>query len=909
MKFQLIAFIAFLSFCSSEMEGQELPNDFYETEFDFTLDRPIGLRFMDNGSAFIFGKKGYVWVMDSLGNLQVEPVLDISEEVTDWGDHGLVSMALDPDYPEEPYIYLYYVVDRHHLLHYGTAEYDAEVDIYNQASIGRVSRFEIEESNGNFKGLKSSQKVIFGKTWSEGNPILMSSHGVGSIVFGGDGSLLLSAGDAGSYTQVDLGDADDTYQDQAIEDGIITSDENIGSFRSMLRNSLAGKIIRIDPETGLGLPNNPFYNADDPNAKISKVWCYGFRNPYKFIYVDGTSTHTEEGDFPGKFIIGDVGSSWYEEINVSDRPGQWFGWPKFEGIDGNWQFDAARVKNPEAVNPRFEDGCGEERYYFSDLLFAENESDSYIFNLPCDGITPMPEGYPRFVHRRPALSYSNDEWNPPAKTKVPSYDNEGNGIQYSTIDPEASIEGELIEGGSAMPGDFCNNQYFPEEYQGKLFTIDYHGWINILGFDENYKINEVRRFTRLNDKGITDLQFNPVTGQLCYVDFAAGKLRTVNYGGIRPPLAVIRADKSFGASPLTVNFDGVGSKIYDGSNASYFWDFGDGMTSEDVSPDHLFQANDGEIKTFQISLMVTDSTGSTDESTFTISLNNTPPVVDITSLSDGDHYSVSATNIYPLKANVTDLEQNGDDLEYRWQVILHHDEHIHPGPVNEQLESLAFIEPAGCGQETFFYSIILEVEDIAGLIGRDSISIFPFCGNDFSDILNLEANYSDNGILLTWDDQIEDEVDYYIIEHTEDFNFVEIGRVYSEAIGQYKYLHENAMNGKHFYRVRAVNKNGVPDYSNVANINYVESFSYTVAPNPVQGYLLVKVQHQNIQNVQFDLFTIAGQKVKSYKKSPSDSELIQTLEFDIEVTDLPSAAYMFRLKVNEENTSGRILKL
>lgn len=907
MKIQLILVVLVLCL-QTLMLGQELPEDFYITEFDFTLDRPVGIRFMDNGAAFIFGKKGIVWALDSLGNLQPEPVLDISQEVTDWSDHGLVSMALDPNFPEKPYIYLYYTVDRHYLLDFGTPDYDPNLDIYNQASIGRVSRFEVSFEDGKVIGYSSSKKIIFGKTWDEGTAILMGSHAVGSVVFGGDGSMLISCGDAGSYTETDMGNAEDTYHEQAIEDGIIDADENIGSYRAMLKNSLAGKILRIDPETGYGISNNPFYEIDNPNSKRSKVWSMGFRNPYKFIYIDGTSSHEEEGDFPGKFLVGDVGSSFYEELNLVNQPGQWFGWPKFEGVDGHWLFGQTSIKNPEAVNPRFDEGCGEEMYYFRELIFEENATDDYLFNLPCDGVTPMTEDFPRFVHRRPILTYSNDLWNPPAKTKVPTYDAEGKAMNLSADDPLANIDGELIEGGSAMPGDFCTHEYFPEEYRGRLFMVDYHGWINIVGFDENHSVNEVKRFTILDDKGITDLQFNPLTGQLFYVDFAKGKIHTIEYGGTRPPKAVIKVDKNYGLSPLTINFDGASSEVFDGSTASYFWSFGDGETSEDEMPVYTFEDLSGDIKNYEVTLMVTDSSGGTDDVSLLVSLNNTPPSVEISSLSDGDYYSISATNIFPLKANVIDVEHEENELEYRWQVVLHHDNHTHPGPINNEPESLAFLEPAGCGLETFFYSVILEVEDAAGLIGRDSIGLQPYCGDEFSNVLDLKANYHPDGVLLHWEEEINDDVDYYVIEHTQDFNFLEVGRVENTSETIYEYLHENVQNGLHYYRIRAVSKTSVPDYSNVVNINYVQNFSYTVAPNPVQKYLLVQIQHQDIQEVEFDLFTMDGARVKSYRNSNFTSGQVQNLEFNMDVSELASAPYAYRLKLNGETSSGRVLK-
>ena len=51
---------------------------------------------------------------------ETELLLDISEEVNTWRDRGLLGFALDPHFEQNGFIYLLYVVDRHHLDHFGT---------------------------------------------------------------------------------------------------------------------------------------------------------------------------------------------------------------------------------------------------------------------------------------------------------------------------------------------------------------------------------------------------------------------------------------------------------------------------------------------------------------------------------------------------------------------------------------------------------------------------------------------------------------------------------------------------------------------------------------------------------------------------------------------------------------------
>ena len=39
---------------------------------------------------------------------------------------------------------------------------------------------------------------------------------------------------------------------------------------------MAGKVLRVDPRTGDGLPDNPFADSDDPATR--RIWTYGHRN-------------------------------------------------------------------------------------------------------------------------------------------------------------------------------------------------------------------------------------------------------------------------------------------------------------------------------------------------------------------------------------------------------------------------------------------------------------------------------------------------------------------------------------------------------------------------------------------------------------------------------------------------------
>lgn len=897
-----IVFILFLSFlCPILLTGQELPDDFFETEWDITFDRPIGIRFDHLGNSLIYCKPGLVMLVNSQGELQEEPLIDISEEVTDWSDHGLVSLALDPNYANNGFIYLYYTLDRHHMLHYGTDEYDPDIDIYNQASMGRIAKYKVEYNQNIIQADMSTRLVLFGKEIGEGNPILMGSHGVGTLSFGGDGTLLFTCGEGGSYTEWDIGNATDTFHEQALEDGIIQEYENIGVFRSMLKTSPSGKVMRIDPLTGNGIPNNPFYESDNPNSTQSKVWGLGLRNPYKLISIPNTSEHTDDGDFPGKFFIGDVGSSLWEELNLVNKPGEWFGWPKNEGIYSHWAFKDAKIPNPETPNPLASTGCGDEFFLFDDLIRNERADSTYAPTFSCPENTTAAD-YDQFIHRRPILCYSNDLWNPPAQTMVPVFDANGNGGGMLIDDPESTVQGDLIEGGSALPGDICSNNSFPEEYQGDLFLVDYHGWINTITVVDD-KVTEIKAFAKL-EKGITDLQFNPFDGKLYHVHFVEGKVRQITYGGIRPPDASIVVDKFYGASPLSVNFSSDESQSFDESQLSYEWDFGDGATSSEENPTHTYDLGT-EIKSFEVSLTVRDTSGNEDRARQLISVNNTPPQIDISSIENNQTYSQVTTNIFDLEAEVIDNESSDENLHYSWQVNLHHSEHVHLGQIDNDHSTFALIDPTGCTLESFFYRVFLTVEDEHGLSTKEFVDLLPYCGDDFSEFLSLDAIYKADGIELEWEVSLEDDVVEYIVEYTDNFRFTPIATIPADGALSYKYQHENPTMGDNYYRIRSVNANGDRHYSNVVTRVFTDSFGYQIVPNPVIDNARITISRPSLEEVNFRLYNIAGEFIQGFKQSYTNRQFV---EISHDMSLLSTGVYVFQLEVNGEMVTGRLVK-
>src|SRR5580765_5440280 len=183
---------------------------FVEDGIGGTWKEAAGLTFSTTGQMFVWERPGRVWVVDN-GVKQAQPLLDITEEVGNFHDHGLMSVALDPDFLNNGHLYLLYVVDHDYLANYGTPGYNSSSNDNFRATIGRITRYTARASDSFHSLEPSSRLILLGETAQTGFPILYTSHGLGSLVFGEDGTLFASCGDGGTQKTNDLGNASGTY--------------------------------------------------------------------------------------------------------------------------------------------------------------------------------------------------------------------------------------------------------------------------------------------------------------------------------------------------------------------------------------------------------------------------------------------------------------------------------------------------------------------------------------------------------------------------------------------------------------------------------------------------------------------------------------------------------------------------
>lgn len=304
-------------FLSSVAVGQSLPPGFVLEPIGDGWSAPVGLVHpdpLDPTRMLVVERSGRVWwVVDGQ---KVNVVLDIADETLVNGDRGLLDVAVGPDFFADGWLYLLYIVD----------ERGNDSAALAFARLMRVRT--AFDASGALLAVPGTREDLLGGDWSSGIPSCHLSHTIGSLRFLSDGSLVLTSGDNAHYDFTDVGGADPACFDP----GRTPPDQDLGAFRSQYDDSLAGKVLRLDPETGLGLPDNPFFSGD-PSDLVSRVWARGLRNPFRFTLVPGTGPREA-------LLISDVGWNRWEEIDLC-LGGENFGWPCFEGAAVNPEYTGA----------------------------------------------------------------------------------------------------------------------------------------------------------------------------------------------------------------------------------------------------------------------------------------------------------------------------------------------------------------------------------------------------------------------------------------------------------------------------------------------------------------------------------------------------------------------------------------
>lgn len=321
----------------TQVQAATLPANFQESIVFSGLTNPTNVRFLPDGHVFVAEKSGIIKVFDNLADQTPTVFADLSTNTYNFWDRGMLGMVLDPNFPTNPYVYVLYTYDA---AIGGTAPRWGTPGVLSDPCpsppgattdgclvSGRLSRLQASVQPDGSIVMTGSEQVLI-EDWCQQFP----SHSIGDLQFGPDGALYVSGGDGASFNYVDYGQTKNPCGDPPSPAGINLTPPTAegGALRSQsLRRptgepvTLDGTILRVDPATGAGLPDNPLAGSSNANAR--RIISYGMRNPFRFIFRPGTS----------ELWVGDVGWNTWEELNRITNPTAAqvtnFGWPCYEG--------------------------------------------------------------------------------------------------------------------------------------------------------------------------------------------------------------------------------------------------------------------------------------------------------------------------------------------------------------------------------------------------------------------------------------------------------------------------------------------------------------------------------------------------------------------------------------------------
>ena len=599
-------------------QAATLPAGFQESVVFSGLTLPTAVRFAADGRVFVAEKSGVIKVFDSLADSSPDVFADLNVNVHNFWDRGLLGMALAPNFPTDPYVYVLYTYD-HVLGSTSPAPRWGTAGVYSDPCptppgptddgcvvSGRLSRL---QAAGNV--MTGAERVLV-EDWCQQYP----SHSVGALEFGRDGSLYASGGDGASFNFVDYGQDGSPVNPCGDPPGgagaaLTPPTAEGGALRSQdLRTagdpvSLDGSIIRITASTLANLPSSSPALTDNASRIIS----HGMRNPFRFTARPGTD----------ELWVGDVGWNDWEEINripnATDTVVENFGWPCYEGNVRQSGYDGANLN-------------------ICENLYGQ-----------AGAVTA-----PHFAYHHNSKVVAGET--------CPTGSSSVAGLQF----------------------EFAGDSY-PAEYDDALFFADYSRdciWAMLKGADGNPAPGLIRTFAAAAANPV-NLERGP-GGDLFYVDFDGGTIRRIRYtAGNRPPVADATATPTTGNAPLTVTFNGSGSSDPDGNPLSYAWDLdGDGAFDDATSAQTTYTYTTAGTRT--ASLRVTDSQGASGTDSVVITVGNTAPTATITAPAAGTTWKVG--DIITFSGSATDPQEGTlPASRLSWSLVLQHcpsNCHSHP---------------------------------------------------------------------------------------------------------------------------------------------------------------------------------------------------------------------------------------
>lgn len=285
--------------------------------------------------------------------------------------------------------------------------------------------------------------------------------------------------------------------------------------------------------------------------------------------------------------------------------------------------------------------------------------------------------------------------------------------------PHGSGDGKgcAITGGTFFYPSVTN---YPASYLGKYFFQDLcNRWINTL---------DLAGATAVRAPFATSIQGNSLAltvgndGNVYYLSRASGALYKIIYNKTTIPYITNHPASLTIAEgqPGTFNVSALGTTPFE-----YQWQKNGidvpGETGATLTIENAVPNDEGEYK-----VVVSNAAGTATSNGATLTvIENVLPVAKITSPISGNTYA--AGTIIEFSGAGSDAEDGElPPAAFRWQINFHHDAHKHDEPPIDGVASGNFLVPTeGETSDNVWYRIILTVTDSRGLVGKDSVDIFP----------------------------------------------------------------------------------------------------------------------------------------------------------------------------------------